>query len=549
MAEQSINSKTSMEKESAINLNTLIMNRDDNYNDGSITSGKNVSYWIDSTSTVAFDKPSQNMNTEVLVIGGGIAGLTTAYKLLKAGRKVILVEDGFIGSGETGRTTAHLSCALDDRYYYLESTFGKESSKLAAESHSKAIDEIEHIVQSLNIDCSFKRVNGYLFLHPSDKIENLEKEYQATQNAGIKTAFLKATPCIFKGEIMPCLAFTNQAQFHVLKYLTGLANAVTALGGTIYTEARAEKISKKGAEVNGYTFTAEHIVVATNSPINDTLTMHTKQSAYRSYVIAGKIPKGQLPYALWWDTGDLDSKWVAQPYHYVRLENFDEQYDLLISGGEDHKTGQADEEGISEFERYERLESWTRNYFPMLEDIAYRWSGQIMEPLDGLGFMGKNPGDDSTYIITGDSGNGMTHATIGAMIISDIILGVKNEWEDLYSPSRITLKSAFDFARENTNTISQYLDWVKASDLETTADLSAGEGGVISSGLKKIAVFRDYDNTLRAFSAVCPHLGCIVHWNNDEKSFDCPCHGSRFSTDGTVINGPAKRGLAAVRVQ
>jgi glycine/D-amino acid oxidase-like deaminating enzyme/nitrite reductase/ring-hydroxylating ferredoxin subunit len=522
---------------------------DDKWNDGSISSGSNVSYWIDSTSILAFQNPDQDITTEVLIIGGGIAGLTTAYKLLKAGKKVVLVDDGVIGSGETGRTTAHLSCALDDRYYYLEDTFGKDGAKLAAESHSAAIDEIENIVQTLNIDCSFKRVNGYLFLHLSDKIENLEKEFNATQNAGIDTAFLKEIPTINGGESMPCIVFNNQAQFHVLQYLKGVADAVIALGGTIYTEARAEKITKDGAEVNGYNFSAEHIVVATNSPINDTFTMHTKQAAYRSYVIAGKVPKGKLPNSLWWDTGDLNSKWVSQPYHYVRLENFDDEYDLLISGGEDHKTGQADEEGISEFERYERLESWTRNYFPVLEDIAYRWSGQIMEPVDGLGYMGKNPGDDNIYIITGDSGNGMTHATIGAMIISDAILGIKNKWEELYSPSRISLKSIGDFAKETANMASQYLDWVKASDLKNTADLNAGEGGVLSSGLKKIAVYRDYDNTLHAFSAVCPHLGCIVQWNTNEKSFDCPCHGSRFASDGTVMNGPAKTDLSPIHVK
>ncbi|WP_456311702.1 FAD-dependent oxidoreductase [Pseudomonas shirazensis] len=525
------------------------MSTDDQLNNGSITSGENVSFWIDSTSIIAFNKPDQDINTEVLIIGGGIAGLTTAYKLVKAGKKVVLVEDGFIGSGETGRTTAHLSCALDDRYYYLEDTFGKDASKMAAESHSKAIDEIENNINELNIDCSFKRVNGYLFLHPSDKIENLEKEFKATQTAGINTNFIKVTPTIKGGENMPSIVFNNQAQFHVLQYLKGLADAVTNLGGTIYTEARAEKITKHGAEVNGFNFSAEHIVVATNTPVNDTFTMHTKQAAYRSYVIAGKVPKGQLPYSLWWDTGDLDSKWVSQPYHYVRLENFDDEYDLLISGGEDHKTGQADEEGISIFERYERLESWTRNYFPMLEDITYRWSGQVMEPVDGLGFMGKNPGDDTIYIITGDSGNGMTHATIGAMIISDLILGIKNKWEELYSPSRITLKSAGDFFKETTNMASQYLDWITGADLENTADLPPGEGGVLSSGLKKIAVYRDYDNTLKAFSAVCPHLGCIVQWNGDEKSFDCPCHGSRFATDGTVTNGPAETDLSKINIK
>lgn len=522
---------------------------DENFNNGSITSGDNVSYWIDSTSIISFEKPQSDIQTEVLIIGGGIAGLTTAYNLVKTGKKVALVEDGFIGSGETGRTTAHLTSALDDRYYFLEDTFGKEAAKLAAESHTAAVNAIEKNVTDLNIDCSFKRVNGYLFLHPSDKEKNLQKEFEATQNAGLNTGILKSTPSISGGDETECLAFYNQAQFHILHYLKGLAQAIVAMGGKIYTEAHAENISKSGAIVNGFNFTADHVVVATNSPINDTVTMHTKQFAYRTYVIGGKVPKGTLPYVLWWDTGDADSQWVSQPYHYVRVENFDENYDLIISGGEDHKTGQADEEGISESERYDKLEQWTRSYFPMMEEIAYRWSGQVMEPVDSLGFMGKNPGDDNIYIITGDSGNGMTHATIGAMIITDLIQGKKNKWEDLYSPSRITFKTALDFAKEAGNTVSQYLDWISASDLKNTADLPAGEGGVLSSGLKKIAVYRDYDNTLKAFSAVCPHLGCIVNWNSDEKSFDCPCHGSRFSTDGTVTNGPAQTNLSPIAVK
>ncbi|HEX8016860.1 MAG TPA: FAD-dependent oxidoreductase, partial [Flavobacterium sp.] len=516
----------------------------------SITSGDNVSFWIDSTSIISFSKPNQDIQTEVLIIGGGIAGLTTAYKLLKAGKKVVLAEDGFIGSGETGRTTAHLTCSLDDRYYFLEDTFGEENTKLAAESHAGAIDEIEKIVNELNIDCSFKRVNGYLFLDPTDDEESLDKEFQATQKAGLRTTLLQGIPALANSDTQRCLAFGNQAQFHVLHYLKGLAEAIISLGGIIYTEAHAENITKKGAQVNGFTFSADHIVVATNTPINDTLTIHTKQHAYRTYVIAGKIVKGLLPYSLWWDTGNQKSKWVSQPYHYVRLENYDDKYDLLISGGEDHKTGQADEEDISQAERYDRLEAWTRNYFPMLEnDLSYRWSGQVMEPVDSLGFMGKNPGDDNIYIITGDSGNGMTHTTIGAMIICDSIMGIKNKWEELYSPSRITLKTAGDFVKEAGNMAAQYLDWITESDLKNTADLPAGEGAILSSGLKKIAVYRDYDNTLKAFSAVCPHLGCIVQWNADEKSFDCPCHGSRFDTEGTVMNGPSETDLPKIHIK
>jgi glycine/D-amino acid oxidase-like deaminating enzyme/nitrite reductase/ring-hydroxylating ferredoxin subunit len=526
------------------------MDNSNNLKNSSITSGENVSFWIDSAPIISYEKPVQDIQTEVLIIGGGIAGLTTAYKLLKAGKKVVLVEDGFIGSGETGRTTAHITCSLDDRYYFLENTFGQEAVKLAAESHAAAIDEIEKNVLDLNINCSFKRVNGYLFLHPTDKEENLEKEFKATQKAGLRTTMLKGIPALANCEKQSCLAFSNQAQFHVLHYLKGMAEAIISLGGIIYTEAHAEDITKKGAKVNGFTFSAEHIVVATNTPINDVVTMHTKQHAYRTYVIAGKIPKGMLPYSLWWDTGDQESKWVSQPYHYVRLESYDDKYDLLISGGEDHKTGQADEEGIPESARYDRLEAWTRSYFPMLEnDLTYRWSGQVMEPVDSLGFMGKNPGDDNIYIITGDSGNGMTHTTIGAMIICDSIMGIKNKWEDLYNPSRITLKTTGDFIKEAGNMASQYLDWISGSDLKNTADLPAGEGAILSSGLKKIAVYRDYDNSLKAFSAVCPHLGCIVHWNNDEKSFDCPCHGSRFDTEGTVVNGPAQTDLSQIHIK
>jgi len=188
--------------------------------------------------------------------------------------------------------------------------------------------------------------------------------------------------------------------------------------------------------------------VTANSPINDILTMDTKQHACRSYVIAAKIPKGVLPYCLWWDTGNEDSKLVSQQHHYVRLENFDDKYDLLISGSQDHKTGQHDVDSISQAALYDRLEARTRNHFPMIEDISYRWSGQITEPMDSLGFMGKNPDDTNIYVITGDSGNGMTHTTIGAMIICDCIMGIKNKWEDLYSPSRITLKTAEDFINQ-----------------------------------------------------------------------------------------------------
>jgi glycine/D-amino acid oxidase-like deaminating enzyme/nitrite reductase/ring-hydroxylating ferredoxin subunit len=516
----------------------------------SVTSGANVSWWIESQSSNRSDGTvQQNIVTETLVVGGGIAGLTTAYFLLRAGKKVVLVEDGLLGSGESGRTTAHLASSLDDRYYELEKFHGKEGAALAAASHTSAIKAIENILYLEKIECQFTTLDGYLFLHPSDTAENLRKEYDATKRAGLDTAMLASIPGLKNLGAQPCIRFAGQAQFHIMEYLHGLADAVERMGGIIYTNSKAENITSKGAKVNGFEINADHIVVATNTPINDLVTMHTKQWPYRTYVVAGKIKKRKLPYALWWDTGDQNSKWISMPYHYCRLTPFDEQYDLLIVGGEDHKTGQADAENIPEEQRYEKLEAWTRHHFPDMEEVAYKWSGQVLEPVDSLGFMGRNPGDDNIYIITGDSGNGMTHTTIGAMLVTDLIMGRANPYEKLYDPSRISLRATGDFLTEAGNMAKQYLDWITPEDLKDADNLAAGEGGIIVTGMHKTAVYRDENNALHAFTAVCPHMGCIVQWNADEKSFDCPCHGSRFTCNGEVTNGPAITNLKPVTIK
>lgn len=505
-----------------------------------ITSGSHNSYWTDSSEPLIYTKIDSDKETDVLIIGGGIAGITTAYCLGRNGRKVILLEDGYLGSGETGRTTAQITYALDDRYYDIEKLLGEEKAKLAAQSHKAAVEWINRIVRVENFHCNFKRADGYLFLDPTDDPENLDKEFEATRKAGLPTEMLTGIPGIADGENSKYIFFPEQAQFHVLRYLDGLAKAIVRMGGQIYTESRATDITKHGAKSNGFTIKANHIVVATNTPVNDVLTMHTKQWAYRTYVIGAKIPKGTLPYSMWWDTGNQDSKWVAKPYHYVRLEPFDSEYDLLISGGEDHKTGQADEENVSEEQRYQNLIAWTQKKFPYFSEVQYKWSGQVMEPVDCMGFMGKNPGDENIYIITGDSGNGMTNSTIGAMLITDLIMGRKNEWEELYSPARITLNTGDDFLKEVGNMAYKMAkDWIVSSDVGNVSELKSGEGAVISSGLKKVAAYRDENGELHTCSGVCPHLGGVLKWNPDEKSFDCPLHGSRFSTDGTVINGPA----------
>jgi glycine/D-amino acid oxidase-like deaminating enzyme/nitrite reductase/ring-hydroxylating ferredoxin subunit len=517
-------------------------------NQGTITSGENISYWIDSVKPPEYSKLNQDKKTQVLIVGAGLAGLSVAYNLLKAGRKVIILEDGLVASGESGRTTAHITAALDDRYYEIEKVFGEDGMKLAADSHTAAINFVEDVVKKENIDCDFERVEGYLFMHPSDKIENLQKEFDATQRAGLKTEWVEQTRFV-SGYNGPCIKYPNQAQFHILKYMRALAEAITKMGGEIYTRSRAEKITKKGAECNGHTVSATHIVVATNSPVNDFVTMHTKQSPFRTYVIAAKVPRGTMPHSLWWDTGNMDSKWFTAPYHYVRLQSYNKEYDLLISGGEDHKTGQADDEGIKEEDRYDALENWTRKHFPAITSIEYRWSGQVLEPLDYLGFIGKNPGDDNIFIVTGDSGNGMTHTTIAAMLLTDLILGKENKWAEIYSPKRIPIKVPGTFLSETLNMAKQYGDYISKGDVTEANQLANDEGAILSKGLRKIALYRDAAGTLHSFTAVCPHLGCVVQWNGDEKTFDCPCHGSRFSKEGVVINGPAVSNLERIEIK
>lgn len=447
-----------------------------------ITSGENISYWIESIEPLIYETLKDNIDTDVLIVGGGISGLTAAYCLTEAGKRVVLVEDGFIGSGESGRTTAHLTCALDDRYYELEKIFGEKKAMLAANSHMSAIEFIFSTVKKEEIDCKLKRVDGYLFLNSNDTKETLDKEYASTKRLGVITEMLPEIPAIKAEEGKWCIKFPDQGQFHILLYLKGMADAIISKGGKIFTQTRASEINKKGAKANGFTIRANNIIVATNTPINDMVTMHTKQWPYRTYVVGAKVKKGTLPYALWWDTGDPSSKWVSQPYHYVRLIELDDEYDLLISGGEDHKTGQADEEKIPEEDRYKRLIDWTKKRFPSIESISYKWSGQVMEPIDSLAFIGKNPGDNNIYIITGDSGNGMTHGTIGGMLVCDLILGKPNDLTDLYSPSRISMKTSKDFIHEVGNMTVQYADWISKGDVSDAKELKAGEGGSFLPG-------------------------------------------------------------------
>jgi len=408
------------------------------------------------------------------------------------------------------------------------------------QSHAAAIDRIESIVRSERIDCDFERVDAFLFLAEGGDEEFLDDELAALHRAGMaSTQKVQQGPLPFLRN-KPCLHYRNQGQFHPLKYLRALIAAIARQGGWIFPHSHVDGIEGEAparAKVGPYLVTAESIVVATNSPVNDLVEIHTKQAGYMTYVVGARIPRNSVPHALFWDTED--------PYHYVRVHpGLDNDSDVLIVGGEDHKTGQAHDTT----ERHARLEAWARLRFPMMEQIEYTWAGQVMETIDGLGFIGRNPLDeDNVYIATGDSGMGMTHGTIAGMLLTDLILGRENPWAKLYDPSRKTLRALPRYAKEAANMAAQYADWLTDGDLGTAEEVAPGGGAVLRRGLTKVALYRDENGTAHYRSAVCPHLGGIVHWNESEKTWDCPCHGSRFDAFGHAINGPANSNLARVK--
>ncbi len=509
---------------------------------------KNVrhSVWLKTGKPPRFLPLRENVRADVCIIGGGIAGLTCAYFLACEQKSVVLLDAGDLGGGETGHTTAHISNAIDGGgYHHIESVHGAEGARLVAASHTAAIRRIENAVAEEGITCDFERLDGYLFdssKRASASSFLLDKEYEAALRAGVPDLEkLKKVPLPFF-ETGPTIRFGSQAQFHPLKYLTGLSEKIRSLGERIFCRTRAVHVQGgRDAHViteDGHRVSCDSIVVAANTPFNNRVVIHMKQAPYTTYAAAFRIPKGSVPRALYWD----DSGSSDEAYHYIRVHagRRDDLSDLLIVGGEDHKTGQANDAA----KRYARLEIWARERFPMIRSMQFRWSGQVLESNDGLAYIGRNPNDaPNVFIATGDAGLGMTHSTIAGVMITDLVMGRKSPWEKIYDPARVTFGTFWDFARENSNVLGQYRDWFTAGQTGSMNHIPRGQGTIVRDGLHKHAVYRDDHGTLHACSAVCPHLGGIVAWNSEEKSWDCPCHGSRFDAFGKMIHGPAARDL------
>ena len=502
---------------------------------------RSTSYWMHESPVIDAPPLTSDAECDVVVIGSGIAGLSTAYELSRFGRSVIVVDRGGIGNGMTARTTAHLATELDDFYSEPIRVRGEDEARLYHDSQVAAVNRIEAICRDEGIDADFARVDGYLFPAEEEHKAHLEEEYQACRSIGVDVEWADRAPVPGIDTGM-ALRFPNQGRFHPTKYLKGLARAILDRGGRIYanTVHVGDKESDGGVEITteaGPVIRAGAAVFCTNSPTNDKVAIHTKQLPDRTYVVAGRVPKGSVPDALVWDT--------YEAYHYVRIQPLSETEDLIIVGGGDHRSGDE----YDQDERLDDLENWTRERYPSFTTAEYRWSGQVMEPIDFMPFSGRNPGNKNIYIHTGDSGQGITNGVAGSLTIMPLIIGEDSRYAPIFDPTRksaTSTSSIGEFVRGQAGVVKNFAEYVGPGDVKSVDELQPGEGALIRSGLSQVATYKNEDGTIIRRSAVCTHMGCLVHWNGFEKCWDCPCHGSQFAPDGQVLNGPAVKPLAEV---
>lgn len=491
-------------------------------------------YWTDSASFPTFGKIDHDIDADVVVVGGGITGLTTAYLLATAGRSVVLLERARCAEIDTGHTSAHLTMVTDIRLKKLVKQFGDTHAQAVWDAGLAAIAQIEALVREHQIDCSFAWVAGYLHAPTGTAsrvaVSDFQDEASLANRHGFDASFVPEVPFIGG----PGVQFDGQARIHPRKYLAGLAKALSAKGGQIFERSSADEFNDDplGVKVNGCRVRCKDIVIATHNPLVGVASptaatlFQTKLALYTSYVIAGEVPRGRVPDALFWDTAD--------PYHFLRIEP-QGRHDLVIFGGEDHKTGQVTDTTAC----FDRL---TRGLLEKVPEISLRhqWSGQVIETPDGLPYIGKMT--DHQYSATGFCGNGLTFGTLAALMISDAIQGLKNPWTDLFDPSRRAIRPGlWEYIKENTD-YPYYMirDRFAGAEGRSLRAVKVGEAKVIEHRGTKVAAYRNPSGALALHSATCPHMGCLVGWNEAEKTWDCPCHGSRFTSAGDVLAGPAE---------
>jgi len=501
--------------------------------------GEHISAWqnIEVLAT-ATDENNVEESCDTLIVGAGITGLTTGLLLQQRGQRCIIVDAQNPGYGTTGGTSAHLNTFLDSSYPEIDSDFGEEASKQMAKASAAMIALIKKNIDDFGIDADFEYKKGYLFAQNDEESKTLSEILSSSKKAGVivSEADTNDLPIDFQSS----LCFEQQAQFHPLKYIKGIADEFIRLGGKIFTETFIEENTFENgihhSKSAKRSFVSKNLVYATHiSPGVNILSL--RNAPYRSYILAVKLKGETYPEHLSYD--------LKEPYHYFRSHVLDGQK-LLLIGGADHKTGHEEPE-----KAFEELESYVRTYFDV-EEIAYRWSSQYYVPVDGLPYIGQLPGGDpATYVATGFNGNGMILGSLSATIIADLITEQKNEYSELLSPARLKPVAGFsEFVKENADVAYRFVADRFGSELKNgIAELEAGDGKILKVDDKKLAVYKDDSGKVTGLNPVCTHAGCIVHFNREEKSWDCPCHGARYDIEGNVVTGPARKNLEKISLE
>jgi glycine/D-amino acid oxidase-like deaminating enzyme/nitrite reductase/ring-hydroxylating ferredoxin subunit len=499
-------------------------------------SDESLSLWIDTTPATDYRSLSGHIDADVAIVGAGITGITAAYLLSKAGKSVVLVDKGRIAMSETGHTTAHIVTTTDADYREMIKVHGEDGARTDTEAIRSAVDLIRSLVSELSIDCGFKAVDGYLYAEEEKDREYLQRQHEDLRRSGMESEWVDRVPLPFP--TAGGLRYRNQYRFHVRQYLLPLAEAAVRNGARVFEDTlvsdvqNAEKDGWCVVKSEGGSIRARHVLLTTHVPLNDRGTLWTKMHVTRTYVVAAPIAPGQVTDALFWDT--------AYPYHYTRVLDTNKGL-FLIVGGEDRDVGKEDNDD----ERYEALEEYCRARFGVTK-FSHRWSGQINEPADMLPFIGESSHGKSVWMSTAYSGTGMTYGTLSAMLLADFALGRENRVAKLYDPDRKNAGSILEnIVTKVTEIPKRLIEKVTHADVEATsvAEVGEGEGKIVLVGGTKCAVAR-IGGELRSVDPTCTHMGCTVAWNGAEKSWDCPCHGSRFDTRGEVLNGPATTPLA-----
>jgi glycine/D-amino acid oxidase-like deaminating enzyme/nitrite reductase/ring-hydroxylating ferredoxin subunit len=470
---------------------------------------------------------------DIVIVGGGITGVSVAHIFQKAGKKCLLLEAHSLGYGTTSGTTAHLNTIMDSPYSQTEKNFGEKNAQLVAEIARRSIEHIKQNINEYSIDCGFEELPAYLFSQDEKQTKELDDITEASIKAGVSIEYVNDMPV--RIPFKKAIRIEQQAKFHPTQYLLALAKAFEEAGGIIVQNCRVLNAEKNEEVVDVQTslgkVQAGQLIYATHIPPGINL-LHLRCAPYRSYVLAVRLANDDYPDGLAYD--------MYEPYHYYRTQEVKGKK-YLIAGGEDHKT--AHEENTEAC--FSRLESHIRKYFDV-ETIAFKWSSQYFEPADGLPYIGHLPGHSKNiYVATGYGGNGMTYSTVAALVLKDLLLNGSGTYTDLFSPSRIKPVAGFGkLVKENLDVAKELIGKIlPAEKLEELADLAYGEAKVVKYGGHNIALYKDEQGNLHAVNPVCTHLKCTVSWNMSEKTWDCPCHGSRFDCEGKVVTGPATKDL------